>query len=1447
MDRVTPIEDNTENSRARGQKRRRGADIDFISQNETEQNTDAPLGRRRRNPTKFFSSEPSPLQRTLRRRDSNEIPQRRRSDSGDYEIPHRELRSRNNRPLYYNEKSATRSRRNRSSRGSYAESDDDDFEQYIETIEVPSRVKRITSAKIFSDDSEEDFAEVNTSNDKERCTNNQESEDEEEVELANSRGKRPSRSSKNKNKSYANLIDDETSETKNIDNKVRLKLRVRTPTEPDALKSIDNHRLEINFDEEILSEKSGINPENEEFTVKSVEKQTLDIYEAVAPYIDDSKIEEKKEEDWEIEEENKKNKNSNSKSISSNKQIHTDSDFDEDINQKPKNTNSKINGRKNIKNINSDSDFDEVVDHDDSSHSVAEFEEILSDPESEEESHSDVPRYSLRSRSRIVNYNNHRKNQLQHRSRNRNSFPSESEINSRPSRAPRVNYKTQLMPDNPDELNRVVIDPEEADIRARVDDISKKALSQQSRTKLPKVKLAAFLGTDNDDEDSNSQEFVDLTIYGLPPNAAIKGNLAPINVRENMEARERLYRERLNATERALYEKTRLPEIVEEPFYWIHIPPPPEMAAPLSDMKTTFKDIGGLKNHIVSLKEMVIIPLLYPELVGKLNPPKGVLMHGPPGTGKTMIVRALASTCSSTNRPTALFMRKGADLLSKWLGESESQLIQLFEQARIWQPSIIFFDEIDGLAPARSGKNDHVHTSIVSTLLTLMDGLDNRGQVIVIGATNRIDAIDPALLRPGRFDRRIYFPLPDQQARYEILEMVTKYWNPPVQEDMKIKLVELTQGYCGADLKALGSEAMLAAVRRTYPQILEHDNKLLINPDDIRVTLEDVEVSLQSIVPSSSRYLSKPPSYPLESSLYPLLKNFLELVQRRTKAVVKRFSFTRTSLPVASSTERAEKSNNRAKMVLFSDKPRLLICGAPGMGQRHVAAAAIESLEKEGFQVTVIDEMKTTSDEMRQESIVVACIEDSLHNRPKSVLYIENLASLWETLSPTAQMVLVDKLNSLTGVLVLATSESPREEINEGLKKLFTHMSSDSQRKDFFIPYIECISEAIPLISRQHTIKKESSIELPIAPTLPPPPLTLSERNALEISEQAQLRDLRIILRDVLRVILKVRQYYVFKDIQPRDPTSPRLGLLHIGRKIDEEIYITPDDFLIEFTEILESVKEIADADGGIGNSNARDPPSIMLSDAHAMKDMAEKLLVGVFSPQASLKYQMIKARRLALNETKIEIEKGIEIGTVNGNLEIIKDSYINGSSDLEVIPEGMDVEIFKEAKLVEGSVLEATIGEIAKKANVECSNGKISETQVETPVLPGETVMEIATEKEKENLTQNEQFTYTIDFSEEKCLEKRLIIDTDMVMTEVSILEEIPAERILIVDFAKAELVCERLVSVTSMFSLEELQSVGTKLSQILLDFNDEDDRSIIIEEFDRVCDLLDQAAFKS
>lgn len=369
------------------------------------------------------------------------------------------------------------------------------------------------------------------------------------------------------------------------------------------------------------------------------------------------------------------------------------------------------------------------------------------------------------------------------------------------------------------------------------------------------------------------------------------------------------------------------------------------------DPNVSFEGVGGLDGHINQLKEMVALPLLYPEVFQQfhITPPRGVLFHGPPGTGKTLLARALASSVSSQGKKVTFYMRKGADALSKWVGEAEKQLRLLFEEARKNQPSIIFFDEIDGLAPVRSSKQEQIHASIVATLLALMDGMDGRGQVIVIGATNRPDSVDPALRRPGRFDREFYFPLPDVGARRAIIDIHTKGWEPSLKPAFKDQLAELTRGYGGADLRALCTEAALNAVQGTYPQIYSSDKKLLIDPSTIKVLAKDFMISVNKIVPSSERSAASGAT-PLRKDVEPLLRKPLSQLSNLLDDAIPR-KRKATALEEAMYDDRDDEAGfERENMQMQFEssrvfRPRLLIRGFQGMGQQYLGAALLSKLE----------------------------------------------------------------------------------------------------------------------------------------------------------------------------------------------------------------------------------------------------------------------------------------------------------------------------------------------------------------------------------------------------------------------------------------------------------------------------------------------------------------------
>jgi transitional endoplasmic reticulum ATPase len=266
--------------------------------------------------------------------------------------------------------------------------------------------------------------------------------------------------------------------------------------------------------------------------------------------------------------------------------------------------------------------------------------------------------------------------------------------------------------------------------------------------------------------------------------------------------------------------------------------------------RVTYEDIGGLRNEVQKVREMIELPLRHPEIFERIGieAPKGVLLHGPPGTGKTLLAKAVANETNAN-----FYSIGGPEIMSKFYGESEERLRQIFKEAQENAPSIIFIDEIDSIAPKREEVSGDMEKRIVSQLLTLMDGISSRGKLVVIGATNRPNAIDPALRRPGRFDREIEIGIPDEKGRMDILLIHTR--GMPMTEDVDLaSIARVTHGFVGADLQALSKEAAMRSLRRILPEIDLHQPKIpaeILNK--IKVTKQDFDEALKDVQPSAMR------------------------------------------------------------------------------------------------------------------------------------------------------------------------------------------------------------------------------------------------------------------------------------------------------------------------------------------------------------------------------------------------------------------------------------------------------------------------------------------------------------------------------------------------------------------------------------------------------------------
>uniref|UniRef100_A0A8C1TUG3 ATPase family AAA domain-containing protein 2 n=1 Tax=Cyprinus carpio TaxID=7962 RepID=A0A8C1TUG3_CYPCA len=688
------------------------------------------------------------------------------------------------------------------------------------------------------------------------------------------------------------------------------------------------------------------------------------------------------------------------------------------------------------------------------------------------------------------------------------------------------------------------------------------------------------------------------------------------------------------------------------------------------DTSVKFDSVGGLTHHIQSLKEMVVFPLLYPEVFEKfkIQPPRGCLFYGPPGTGKTLVARALANECSQGDRKVSFFMRKGADCLSKWVGESERQLRLLFDQAYLMRPSIIFFDEIDGLAPVRSSRQDQIHSSIVSTLLALMDGLDSRGEIVVIGATNRLDSIDPALRRPGRFDREFLFNLPDKKARKHILEIHTRDWSPKLAEPFIDELAEKCVGYCGADIKALCTEAALAALRRRYPQIYSSSQRFQLDVGSIVLGPQDFSRALRSIVPAGQRALA-PPGQALSCVLKPLLEHTLaqtlaclmrvfphaELLHREHThdtdnhlLVEDSYSEDEESLGAPSiyetqsgSPKKAASCTTHKPFLHFtmsayqqptSYRPRLLLTGPQGAGQStHLAPAVLHHLEKFTVHRLDLPTLYSVSAKTPEESC--AQVFREARRCVPSIIYMPHISDWWEAISETVKssfLTLLQDAPSFTPLLILATAETNYQQLPDELKCIFSHsygevvclsMPGEEARRKFFSDLILVQAAKAPPRRRKTVCALEV---LTLAEDPGPRQLSPEEQRRLEEQEENTLRELRLFLRDVTKRLATDKRFQIFSKPVDIEEVSDYLEVIRqpmdlssIMMKIDTHKYLAAKDFLVDIDLICSNALEYnPDKDPG---------DKIIRHRACSLKDTAHAMIASELDPEFDRMCEEIK------------------------------------------------------------------------------------------------------------------------------------------------------------------------------------------------------------------------------
>ncbi|KAI9096177.1 hypothetical protein DFS34DRAFT_661394 [Phlyctochytrium arcticum] len=673
----------------------------------------------------------------------------------------------------------------------------------------------------------------------------------------------------------------------------------------------------------------------------------------------------------------------------------------------------------------------------------------------------------------------------------------------------------------------------------------------------------------------------------------------------------------------------------------------------LMNQKISFDMIGGHADHIRTVQEMVKLALLYPELNSEADPLRGVLFYGPPGNGKTLMARAIASSCSSFQQAVAFYECHASDVHSKWFGESEKHLKRIFEQAKANQPAIIFFDEIDGMVPSRSTADGSTpHNSVVTALLTLMDGLEDRGRVIVIGATNRLDTLDPALLRPGRFDRKLQFRRPDLNAREEILRIKTKKMG--LDDSLIQELAVATDGLSGADLKSLGSSAYFKALRRTYPQVYSSAVKLIIDVKAIKVTRRDFLESLKEIKPRrekfefrSSRNSTRCSEVLLRSDwqrLLSVLQSIHNVVKRRTL-------------------------NASANML----QPRILISGQPRSGQSQLAESAIHLATNWGYQGKTL----RLGDDVSTHDVDISVAIEDCQVHDLAMLSVPGFER-W----PSASVSALDRSLKAgsSPILVIATWESDegltevqqsfflgehdRIEQMLGLRDIIhVQEPNEENKREYFAPLLKAARQRVDPTTT--AVPPTALLELPVAaePTLPQ--LSSAERKSIDAKCWMILQDLKQRLRHFHKEIGKTK-YRTFcnpVDIEKypdyAQVVQKPMDLGLIMGKLDNDEYEVPEDWLADIHLICQNA---------IDYNEAR---SDIVHKACELRDDAHTFLQAIPSKYCLNYLQAMLWRRAGAAESdETTTQETVTLEETTENATTVDDSTQNTASFQECLEE---------------------------------------------------------------------------------------------------------------------------------------------------------------------------------